>query len=686
MRFVLFLGILAVARVPDPVGADARSARLIQSWAVPQPPRVRASRPISLLELFSMRHIGALAISPDGNWVAFTSWQPDTATNGYRIELSVVGTRPGSRPVRLGRIGSPRFNLADTDGPAHARPTWSPDSRFITYVMRPTRGTVAAQPQVFLWAREGGRPQQLTKHPREVLYAVWAPDGRSVLYSVLAPRPDSALIAQRYSARGFWMFDASDYEPPVDPGQSSKVHPIYRRMGSIWSSFTPAGALDNVVNHLVEWWEPGSGREGLSGPYEIWTYDIRQHAERVGSAADDSLYHALISERDRSQSKGGRLRFELRRADGGTPGAPKEYLGRSVMFAFDGVDTLARQVSPGLDSYSGCSFAAERFACIRENPTMPPEVTAFDVDGTDHGILTDLNSGFRAFTFPGAQLVEWTDSLGNLGFGHLYLPDNYVASTKYPTILLPFYASRWEFPWARTNEYPIYLFTARGYAVLTPDIQFYRIRKRRDHAAWFRMGSGNLATVVAAVRKLAALGVTDSTRVGIAGVSYGANTVNYVISHTTMFRAAAAPSADAITVMGYYLLPQAVLEMQDYNMGGTPGGAGLAGYEEWALDLRAARVQTPLLFDAPESEYRQTLSTVIELRALKKPVEMVVFPEATHFKLHPRQILAAWELNLDWFDFWLRDVKDSAPEKVQQYARWERLRREWSDRARASPE
>jgi hypothetical protein len=36
---------------------------------------------------------------------------------------------------------------------------------------------------------------------------------------------------------------------------------------------------------------------------------------------------------------------------------------------------------------------------------------------------------------------------------------------------------------------------------------------------------------------------------------------------------------------------------------------------------------------------------------------------------------AAYRRNLDWFRFWLQDYEDAAPEKREQYERWQGLRK-----------
>jgi hypothetical protein len=89
----------------------------------------------------------------------------------------------------------------------------------------------------------------------------------------------------------------------------------------------------------------------------------------------------------------------------------------------------------------------------------------------------------------------------------------------------------------------------------------------------------------------------------------------------------------------------------------------------------ADSVSTPLLVDASDAEWAWSVQAVIALRSREKPVELVVYPDARHHKKWPRQLESVWEMNLGWFDFWLRDTRDPAPEKAEQHERWEKLRK-----------
>lgn len=103
-------------------------------------------------------------------------------------------------------------------------------------------------------------------------------------------------------------------------------------------------------------------------------------------------------------------------------------------------------------------------------------------------------------------------------------------------------------------------------------------------------------------------------------------------------------------------------------------GARLLGPPKEALPEAKVDLDFALLSQAAYDQWVWSVQAVIALRPRGKPVEMVFYPDARDFKKWPRQFESAWEMNLDWFDFWLRNVRDPAPEKQNQYERWDRMK------------
>ena len=150
-----------------------------------------------------------------------------------------------------------------------------------------------------------------------------------------------------------------------------------------------------------------------------------------------------------SGPEGAEISFQ-EKAHNGTddPSSPSHLRGHKLIYSVSKDGSNVRQVSPSSDySYSRCSYSAlaKRFACIRENPLNAPEVVSFHMDSSDEHVLTDLNPEVRGWKLPTVELVEWTDSKGNPGFGYLYKPVGF-AKGPYPTVVLPYYSATYDLP------------------------------------------------------------------------------------------------------------------------------------------------------------------------------------------------------------------------------------------------
>src|ERR1700716_3875492 len=61
-----------------------------------------ARRPVTSMDLLTLRDLHGVQISPNGRYVAFVLGQAVYETNSYRSGLFVVGTEKGSKPISLG--------------------------------------------------------------------------------------------------------------------------------------------------------------------------------------------------------------------------------------------------------------------------------------------------------------------------------------------------------------------------------------------------------------------------------------------------------------------------------------------------------------------------------------------------------------------------------------------------------
>ncbi|MBC5994449.1 S9 family peptidase [Pontibacter cellulosilyticus] len=135
----------------------------------------RAQSPDKLVQVTDMLKIkqaGAVTISPDGNWIAFTVnvIEPDPAQKGeykYQTQLHLAPTNGKADPRQL--------TYAKEGG---SQPSWSPDGKQLAFVR-----VADGKPQIFLLSLNGGEPMQLTKFKYGANTPRWSPDGKQLLFT-----------------------------------------------------------------------------------------------------------------------------------------------------------------------------------------------------------------------------------------------------------------------------------------------------------------------------------------------------------------------------------------------------------------------------------------------------------------------------------------------------------------------
>ena len=110
-------------------------------------------------------------------------------------------------------------------------------------------------------------------------------------------------------------------------------------------------------------------------------------------------------------------------------------------------------------------------------------------------------------------------------------------------------------------------------------------------------------------------------------------------------------------------------------MGSSPFGSGLAQWEKKSPDFNMHSVTTPLRVVATRGAgVLEMWEPYALLERMHKPVDLIVLNTREHVVTDPAVRLAAQGGNVDWFRFWLQGYEDPDPSKLEQYARWRRIR------------
>jgi dipeptidyl aminopeptidase/acylaminoacyl peptidase len=685
----IVLGLLVALR---PVPARAACEDLLPMATA----RPSAPRPITADDLVRLRDIGEpdastyhdptpLAVSPDGREVAFVLSRGEPDRNAYCQGLFVVPLDRSAPPRLLADAGDLIINEEPMRGSVvpigyvtAPAPRWSPDGRWIAFLRR-SHGTTR------LWrvAARGGNPLAISPTGTSVDSFAFADGGTRLVFTT---RPAVSTVQAEVDREGLggWLYDKR-----IMPNMGARPQ-LPAGLPVVISAADPAtgGAL------------PLDGNEGAA-------LDAAAHGEEATSAFAGDGRRAWVEARDKrpkspvrlfaETASGTRIACDATACSSGIFGVWWDTRGRELRFmrreGWDKELTVLYRWVPGraapkavfktADVLLGCLPAGVRLVCLRETSTQPRHLVT--VDPADGGVrrIFDPNPEFAGITLGKVERLRWRNDRGLAAWGDLVLPPDYRPGTHLPLIVVQYHSDGF-LRGGTGNEYPIFAFAARGFAVLSlerpaffaesvPGIETWDAFNAANNKDWAERRS-LLSSLLAGVAMVVNRGVADPKRIGITGLSDGASTATFALINSDVFAAASISSCcvDAQTSMVY-----AGLAYADQARGWGYPALTRPDPEFWrpySLVLNAARLDSPLLMQISDSEMLYALESFSALREQGQPVEMDVFLGEFHFKWQPAHRRAVYERNLDWFAFWLQGQEDPDPAKAAQNKRWEALR------------
>jgi dipeptidyl aminopeptidase/acylaminoacyl peptidase len=666
--------------------ADATCADIVPARDGNEP-TTRALVPDDLLRL---RDIGLpegsmvtshtpLSVSPDGRSLAFLINRANPDTNSYCRALVVLdvasgGTRvvdTGGELITLSYIL--RGMLEEPGFPDLIVPVWSPDGRWIAY-----RKKVDGRVQAWRVAADGSGANAVAATADDVESVGWTADGTRILVGVRPGiRETRALIAEE--GRSGYLYDdrfnpttgafpkITGEHPRVvlsaapeggdiraaDAGDAAQLGAdVTLGGGSMFSATSRAGRASAKRDFLGPLMLHVEDAAGKAIPCEA---DICSGKITGLTWIDDTLF--VVRSQGRANNEMAIWRWR--------PGKDNP-----------------RQILAGPDVLQGCTAAAGRLICLRENATTPRRVVAID-PGTGHvTVLYDPNPEFASIRLGTSRRLFFSNNVGIETWAELVVPPGY-AGGKLPMVVVQYHSDGF-LRGGTGDEYPVHAFAARGFAVLSFERPpFFATVKGTPKNNDELMATNNtdwaerrslLSSVEAGVQKAIDMGIADPARIGITGLSDGASTAAFALINSDRFAAAAMSNCcmepGAIATYGGPVWARA-MQSQGYPPATRPNPEF---WEPASIVQNAARIDTPILLQLADREYLHALDVWTVLTELGKPVEMYVFPDERHIRWQPVHRRATWERALDWFDFWLRGRRDESPAKTAQYARWDAMR------------
>jgi dipeptidyl aminopeptidase/acylaminoacyl peptidase len=221
----------------------------------------------------------------------------------------------------------------------------------------------------------------------------------------------------------------------------------------------------------------------------------------------------------------------------------------------------------------------------------------------------------------------------------LLKPPNFDPSKTYPVVFLIHGGPQGDWPDGWSNRWNPSLWAAQGWIVAAPNPRgstgFGQQFVDEISQDWCGKVMTDLDAVFNAVAKSPNV---DSTRMGIAGASYGGYAVDWLIGHTNRFKAAV--SHDGVFNLESMSLATEELWFTDWEFGGPPWGAtARENFARCSPHLSANKITTPTLVITNEQDFRVPLDQGLQLfTALRRsgvPSEGLVFENEGHWVLSP---------------------------------------------------
>lgn len=690
----------------------------VSLWGSQDQARLRGLMPE---DYYSFEFFSDARLSPDGSRVAYVVTTSDPSSGRSRSSIWMVRTDSAGAPSET------------TPGPwSSAAPRWSPDGQVLAFLSaRPiSSGADAARrdpPQVYLLSLGGGEARRLTDLTNGITSVEWSPDGsrlavtgrsgpadadrsqgpsrvgrhiKRLVYKT--PGPNQWLDDRRSH---IWVVDVStgsakqvtdgddwdDRDPQWSPDGSSlafvsdRTGLAYEARGQndVFLLSLATGRVTKISNHNRTK-HPRIPGPSLAGPR--WSPDGKKIA--YSAAADYESFQSIWLAGVQGDAPPVQIRQDLAPSNlqwadrGRTLYFEAKARGERHLFR---VDTSTGQVSP-VTSGARMIFDADvgptagKIAYFARDFTHVSDLYVASLSGASERRL----AGQSARLWQDVRLADvepirfkGADNLDIDGF--FVKPLGWKPGTRYPMILVihsggEMYGMDWE------HEFQVY--AARGWAVLYTNPRgsdgygekFQRAIKGEGLGLPARAEKPSIDNINGIEAVLKKYPWIDPTRLGVTGLSYGGFLTNWLVSHTTRFKAAVTVNGPVnhVSQVGTRFTPFA--RFADF------GGTLWEAYETYwnSAPLKyASNVKTPTLILQSEHDFMVPLEQGEQwFRALKYfdvITEMVVFPGANHFGLNsyapasgrePRTVVEALNWRIYWFDRFLNENQSAKPPTV----------------------
>lgn len=636
-------------------------------------------------ELITLKTVGAVQISPDAKWIAYTVGYGDFKTDAFLNQIWLV------------EVASARnFQLTRGDK-SSTSPRWSPDGTWLTFLSN----RVEDKNQIFAINPLGGEAVQLTKSETAINSFAWSEDGKSIAYTASEPTApvskerkeymgDFEVIRREYSFSHIWTFIVSDALRAPVVGKQRTKNKEFSVDSFAWSPDGSRIAFSATIN-------PDLIQSTTSDVFVLNLADdsIRKIVSQPGPDngprwSPDGKQIVFASAMGRQPSFATNTRLAIVSADGGTPRSITDNFDESVglvdwkpdgiyfnalqrtaahLFRLDpqtGNITRVTQPDNLLAGSASLSRDSQKLAFTASSPTSLSEVFITDTNKFAPRVLTKMTEQTKDLILGTRELVKWKSTDGTEIEGVVIKPPDFDATKKYPLLCIihggPTGIDRPALLSPDSRNYPADIWAARGAVILKVNYRgsagygeaFRRLNVRN-------LGVGDAWDVISGIDSLIAKGFIDRSRVGCMGWSQGGYISAFLTASSDRFVAISVGAGISDWATYYYNTD--ITPFTIHYLGNNPVDDP-AIYQKTSPIAYIKSARTPTLIQHGELDRRVPIANAYELRqALEDKgvkVEMIVYKGFGHGITKPKSQRAVMQHNLGWFNHYIWN--DPAPD------------------------
>ena len=426
-------------------------------------------------------------------------------------------------------------------------------------------------------------------------------------------------------------------------------------------------------------WVEGDSAVLVYDKYDIWKVPADGSTPvRLTSGREKGLTYRLINLRERGDTENRHLKAQETLFLEVFDHATKENGVASLTLANPAKSF--KTVAFGGYTWSGFKKArkADVFLYQKGNFRDPMDLYSASVIGRNDRRLTAINPQIADFNWGTVELYKWTAFDGTPLEGLLYKPEDFDAGRKYPVICY-FYEKNSETLYNHITVQPMWsiinipFFVSRGYVVFVPDIVY------RSGIP----GESAYNCIVSGAQSLWQFPWIDRDNMAIQGQSWGGYQVAYLITRTSMFKAAGAgaPVANMTSAYGGIRWESGMSRQFQYEQTQSRIGRdlwnGVELYMENSPLFKLPGVTTPVLIMHNDNDgavpWYQGIELFMGLRRLGKPAWLLEYNDEAH-NLRQRRNRKDLSIRLQqFFDYYLKGepqpawMKDGVPTAKKGY-------------------